>query len=371
MFNDLNENDLIENLNEIDLSENDSNENDSTDPNSRAFFIKIISFLQIIIDSCKGIIKYIKDKDKKGLELELSIDRDNLETNFEYNEENRNNLNNLNNLNIDNSCFKISDEVKVKIKMIKRKIINENQDINYELVFDDQGVYYKKRHELFGKKQITNGNYQTGKIIEFENEKTKKTLLAIIIRNTDKESEMLLSYIDLIKDISTYIPYSPKIPPIKDFTFHILDKNDKKQIIIFSICEEKIYVIIFEFKDSDNIDLKNCDKVKFYITIPNFNPISICPIRIFRKDDQIFEKYKVFSKYFLVSSQTNIKLFKYTKEGKIIFICDVLFENEEYNNILAERKLIYRIEQLDNGVITIHIKNKRIINGYLFLDEQK
>ena len=208
MFNDLNENDLIENLNEIHLNENDSNENDSTDPNSLAFFIKEVSFLQIIIDFCKDIIKYIKDKDKKGLELELSIDRDNLKINIDYNEENRNNLNNLN---IDNFYPNISDLVKVKIEMIKREIITENQDINYELVFDDQGVYYKKRHELFGKKQITNGNYQTGKIIEFENEKTKKTLLAIIIRNTDKESEMLLSYIDLIKDISTYIPYSPKV----------------------------------------------------------------------------------------------------------------------------------------------------------------
>ena len=208
MFNDLNENDLIENLNEIHLNENDSNENDSTDPNSLAFFIKEVSFLQIIIDFCKDIIKYIKDKDKKGLELELSIDRDNLKINIDYNEENRNNLNNLN---IDNFYPNISDLVKVKIEMIKREIITENQDINYELVFDDQGVYYKKRHELFGKKKITDENYQMGKIIEFKNEETKNTLLAIIIRNTDTESEMLFSYIDLIKDIKTNYIYSSKI----------------------------------------------------------------------------------------------------------------------------------------------------------------
>ena len=74
----------------------------------------------------------------------------------------------------------------------------------------------------------------------------------------------------------------------------------------------------------------------------------------------------------MVSSQTNIKLFKYTKEGKIIFISDVLFENEEYKNLLSKGKLLMcGIEQLDNGVITIHIKNKKKINGYLFLDEKK
>ena len=60
-------------------------------------------------------------------------------------------------------------------------------------------------------------------------------------------------------------------------------------------------------------------------------------------------------------------MFKYNQEEEIIFVSNVEFENEEYN-ILAEEKHIYRIEQLDNGLITIHI-NKKIINGYLFLDE--
>ena len=293
-----------------------------------------------------------------------------------FNEINENDLteNYLNEINSNIDEFGFNSCNIVKIKTLKIEIEIKDQDNNYELVFNDQGVFLEKRHELFGIKKICDGNYQMGKIIEFENGETKKKFLAIIIRNTDTKSEILFSCIDLIKDTKINYIYPSEIPPIKDFTFHILDKNDEKQLIIFLSCEKKIYVIKFVFNNSGNIELNNknnifelCNKVKLEYSFKKFKPISICPIRIFKRDDQIFEKNKVFSNYFLVSSQTNIKLFKYNKEEEIIFVSNVEFENEEYN-ILAEGKHISRIEQLDNGLIAIHI-NKKIISGYLFLDE--
>jgi len=60
-------------------------------------------------------------------------------------------------------------------------------------------------------------------------------------------------------------------------------------------------------------------------------------------------------------------LFKYNEEGQIIFICDIEFENQEHRRLIEE-KPIYKIEQLDNGIITIYLEEKKI-NGYLFLDK--
>lgn len=89
---------------------------------------------------------------------------------------------------------------------------------------------------------------------------------------------MLFSCIDLIKDIKINYIYPSKIPPIKDFTFHILDKNEEKQLIIFLSCEKKIYVIKFVFNNSGNIELNNknnifelCNKVKLEYPFKKFN----------------------------------------------------------------------------------------------------
>lgn len=365
MFNELNENALYE---------NEINHNDSTNRDSQAFLKQIKLYLQSIIYYYESITNY--DKEENNMAIELNKNWEYLKTNIDYEKEQslekkiKEDRNNSKNLNIDKFGFFLFNIV--KIKMIEKEYENDEQDIGYELSFEPKGVYLKEKNDLFEKIRISDGTYQKGKIIKFENGETKKKLLIIIlIKNTETESEMLFCSIDLFKNIKDNYIYPSKIPPIKDFTIHMLDKNDKKQVIILLSCEIKIYVVIFEFDNIEQNDKNNffelCEKTKIEYIFEEFKPISICPIRTFTKDDLIFKKYKVFSKFFLVSSQTNIKLFKYNEEGQIIFICDIEFENQEHRRLIEE-KPIYKIEQLDNGIITIYLEEKKI-NGYLFLDK--
>jgi len=194
--------------------------------------------------------------------------------------------------------------------------------------------------------------------------------LAIIIKNTDTKSNILLCLLDLIKNTKHYLNIEYEIPPIKDYSLHMVDQNEKKQLIILFCCEFKIYLFQFDINKSNNEDyvLNLSSKKEYPLKDLNFNPCSILPLRKFKKDDKLFEKNKVFSEYFLISSQTNIKLLKYNEEGDIFLICDVIFEDEE-NQKLVEENHINRIEQLDEGIISAYLYKTKL-NCYLFLNEK-
>ena len=161
-----------------------------------------------------------------------------------------------------------------------------------------------------------------GKVIEIENGK----VLAILIKNKDKESSILLHCLDLIHNTKNNFVIESEIPPIKDYSLHILDKNEKKQMIILLCCEFKILILQYEINksNSENYDLKY--KVETEYT--KFNATSICPLRSFRNDDELPVKNRVFSEYFLASNETNIKMFKYNEGGDIIYIYDINFEDK-------------------------------------------
>ena len=148
----------------------------------------------------------------------------------------------------------------------------------------------------------------------------------------------------------------------------MVEQNEEKKLIILQCCEFKIYLIQIEINNEDYaLNLKS--KTGYPLKDLNFNPCSILPLRAFRKDDYKLNEKKIFSKFFLISSQTNIKLLKYNEEGDIVLICNVKFEDEESQK-LVEKNHISRMEQLDEGIISVHL-NKTKLNCYLFLKEKK
>jgi len=73
------------------------------------------------------------------MSIELNKDRENLKSNIDYNEEDRNNSQNSH---IDEFGFNSYNII--KIKTLKREIEIKDQDTNYELVFNDQGVFWER-----------------------------------------------------------------------------------------------------------------------------------------------------------------------------------------------------------------------------------
>ena len=345
----------------------------STSPSSTSFFRNIIIFLNNIFDYLDLMTSKDEEDNEKDFVKDINKDWDYNETNINYNSDKKSpSLENKDWKNSNTDRDKIDDNMdnKILLKIIDHDFINKNQEGNYSLEFNPEGVYLKKENEIFDKIKVADGTYQMGKVIEIENKKDTIKVLIIVIKNTDKESNILLCCYDLVKNTKNYLSIESKIPPIKDYSLHMKDQNEKKQLIILLCCEFKMYIFQIEINKSNNRDdsLKFGDYSKTEFPFDNFNPCFILPLRTFKKDDEIFEKYKVFSKFFLISSQTNIKLLKYNEKGDIIPICDVKFEDKEIQK-LVEGNHINRIEQLDIGIISAYLDKKKL-NCYLFLNEK-
>lgn len=350
--------------------------NYSTSPSSDDLFRTIIIFFQKVFDYLEVITSNNEDdEEKKDFIKDLNKDWDYRDTEIDYNiHEKKQSLEEKDcknsNEDIDKNDYELGNII--LFKSIVQEFRIENQNNEYSLEFNSQGVYLKKDNSLFEKIKISDETYQMGKVIEIENEKDKNKLLAITIKNKDTKSKIFLCVLDLINNTKNYLIIESEYPPIKDYSFFILDKNELKQLILLLCCEFKIHLIKFDFYKSNNkeyiLKLSNTTTKEVY-PFKKFNPNSICVLRIFKKGYEILEKYRVFSEYFLVSSQTNLKLFKYNEKGDLKSLCDVEFEKKENQaQILKEKNYINRIEQSDEGIISIHL-NKKKINCYLFLNE--
>ena len=344
--------------------------NSCLSPNFNDFLRKIIINLHNIFDYLEVITS--NDKEKSNLIKELNEDWENSENEKDYNLQEKSQVLEKNdwensNADIDKNYYDLDN--KLLLKIIDQDYMIENQDSDYTLKFTPQGVYLKKGNKIFGKIKVSDETYQMGKVIEIENEENKKKVLAILIKNTETESNILLSGFDLINFTKKDFIIDSKIPPIKDYSFYMLDKNEKKEIIILLCCEYKIILFQFELNKSNNddYDLKLCNIIKAEYPFAKFNPTSICPLKSFKKDDKLFSKNKVFSKYFLANDEAYIKIFKYNEEGDIVPICDVKLKDQKIQDFVEEKR-INKMEQLDEGIISVHL-NKKKFNCYLFLNE--
>ncbi len=330
--------------------------------------LKDNAFIRNIIINFNKMLYYLEDitldnKEKNNLVNEFNeyLEHSGIETDYTLNDKNQalenNNCQNSN-VDIDINAYDLHNNLLLKI--ICQDFTIENQKSEYSLEFTPQGVYLKIINEIYEQNKVSDESYQMGKVIEIENGK----VLAILIKNKDKETNILLCCLDLIHKTNSFV-FESKIPPIKDYSLHILDKNEKKQLIILLCCEFKILMLQFELNRSNSKEYEFKLKVKKEYT--KFNATSICPLRAFRKDDELPVKNRVLSEYFLASNETNIKMFKYNEEGDIICIYDVKFEDQMIQKFV-ERNHIKRIEQLDDGIISV-ILNKIKIYCYLFLNE--
>ena len=342
-------------------------------PKFIVFFRNIILNLMEVFNYLESII--IKDKEKNILVKAFNENWEDLEPETDYTLHGKKQIlekNNWENPNTDIDIDKneIDSDDKILLKIIDQDFLFKIHKSEYTLEFTPKGVNVKKGNKIFDNLTISDGTYQEGKVIEIENDETKNIVSVILIKNTDTQSSINLYCLDLINNKIDLIDEF-KIPRIKDYSFHMVDKNEKKELIILLSCEFSILLFLYKFNisyKSNNVDydLKFGSRIKTQKTFPKFNPDSICPLRAFKKDDELFVKNKVLSEFFLAYNEKNIKILTYNEEGDIILIGNVKFIGQKD---FTEENNIKRIEQFDQGIISAHLNDKKL-NCYLFLNEK-
>jgi len=274
-----------------------------------------------------------------------------------------------NNINIFENYYNLNNLIKIKLMQgIYPK--NENKKPYYFLELKDGETNFIERNKEYKCIIISKETYQKGEI--FELDKNNKILLIILFKTLNEEEDKISLYcLDLMKKSgkNSKSEFHYKIPSIKDYSFYILEKNEKKDIIMLSCCQKEIHSIKLEITKNNYYNLDLCVKTKDKYIVED-ELTSICSIKNIKKTENIIEKnIAYYTKYFLVSSKTHFKLFKYDEDGNIIYICDIDFEKES-NDILNRQIHINNISQLDNGIIIIDLNNQ-IFNSCLILKEKK
>lgn len=261
---------------------------------------------------------------------------------------------------------KINNFIKVQLmKEIYPK--NENIKSNYYLELNDGETLFIEKNKEYKTITISKETYQKGEI--FELDKNKKIVLIILIQTKDGKDNISLYCLDVNNHPrkNIIIEHHLNVPPIKDYSYYILDQIEQKEIIMLFGCEKEIHSFEIGFNKSNN---KLDDYIKRENTYDVDELTSICLIRKIEMVDEFLEKNNLYNTgFFLVSSKSNLKLFKYDEKGNIIYICDIEIEKE--NNDIYNGKIdIKKIRQLDNGILIIHLGNKKF-NSCLIMKEKK
>lgn len=175
-----------------------------------------------------------------------------------------------------------------------------------------------------------------------------------------------------VPDINFHIFYkkyifSFEIPEVgTNFSSYLYNKNGKEEIILFFWWKKIVYFYKIENIDDDSDSI--ITKCTFNL---DFEVISIFPIKSIKENKCFLKKDTVFfTENFLIITKGNFKLCKCNEKVRELFICNVEFEfkNEDDKKIVQEKNIKY-IEQLDNGLIAIHLKfgqRKEIAYFYLY-----
>jgi hypothetical protein len=176
------------------------------------------------------------------------------------------------NTDIDIDKNEIDSDDKILLKIIDQDFLFKIHKSEYTLEFTPKGVNVKKGNKIFDNLTISDGTYQEGKVIEIENDETKNIVSVILIKNTDTQSSINLYFLDLINNKIDLIDEF-KIPRIKDYSFYMVDKNEKKELIILLSCEFNILLFLYKLNisyKSNNVDydLKFGSRIKTQKTFP-------------------------------------------------------------------------------------------------------
>ena len=259
----------------------------------------------------------------------------------------------------------------VKVQLMKQIYPgNDNIKSYYYLEMNDGETLFIERNREYKFIPISKETYQKGEIIELD--KNNKIVLIILIKTKDEKNNISLFCLDInnYPDKNSISEHHYKIPPIKDYSCCILDQIEKKEIIMLFCCEKEIHFFNLEFYITNK-------KLDIYIKVENTyidkdkdELTSICLINKIKKTDDTLEKNILYNTgFFLVSSKSYLKLFKYDEEGNIKLIFGIEIEKEN-NKIFNGKIHIKNIRQLDDGIMTIHLGNK-IFNSCLIMKEKK
>ena len=313
-----------------------------------------------IIQNLNKIFIYADDK------IQFKNGSENEQSDFVIEIEEFINQNYIKNKNNYKNGNKLSNFIKVQLmKEIYPK--NENIKSYYYLELNDGETLFIEKNKEYKTITISKETYQKGEI--FELDKNKKIVLIILIQTKDGKDNISLYCLDVnnYPRKNSIIEHHFKVPPIKDYSYYILDQIEQKEIIMLFGCEKEIHSFEIGFNKSNN---KLDDYIKRENTYDVDELTSICLIRKIEMVDEYLEKNNLYNTgFFLVSSKSNLKLFKYDEKGNIIYICDIEIEKEN-NDIFNGKIDIKNIRQLDNGILTIHLGNKKF-NSCLIMKEKK
>jgi hypothetical protein len=244
-------------------------------PKFIVFFRNIILNLIEVFNYLESII--IKDKEKNILVKAFNENWEDLEPETDYTLHGKKQIlekNNWENPNTDIDIDKneIDSDDKILLKIIDQYFLFKIHKSEYTLEFTPKGVNVKKGNKIFDNLTISDGTYQEGKVIEIENDETKNIVSVILIKNTDTQSSINLYFLDLINNKIDLIDEF-KIPRIKDYSFYMVDKNEKKELIILLSCEFNILLFLYKLNisyKSNNVDydLKFGSRIKTQKTFP-------------------------------------------------------------------------------------------------------
>ena len=287
----------------------------------------------------------------------------------------------------DESNFNSHDSNDLKLKFMS--IINrDGNDINSNYYLENDSkkengtiLSYKNDKDKWIKNKICQKCYHFNKIFKIE----ENIILIILINEKKKENEEQKDKKKDIDNIYTYVfnlkygiitnehKFRLEIPQVREnILLYLLEKNYKKEIRFLFWVGKIIYLYILEI-NNDNHNLNSNVIIKYTFHL-DFEPMLICPIKNIIENKNFLEEDIVFnSEYILVLSKENPKICKfieYKKKAKLYILnLEYEFVNEQHIILIKERKKY--AEQLNNGLIAIHLNDGRTDLFYLSKKCQK
>jgi hypothetical protein len=287
----------------------------------------------------------------------------------------------------DKNDFISHDSNNLKLKL--NSIINRDEnDINGNYYLENDSneengtiLSYKNDKDKYIKKKICQKCFHINKIFKIE----ENIILIILINEKRNENDEQNDKKKDIDNIYTYVfnlkygiitnehKFRLEIPQVREnILLYLLEKNYKKEIRLLFWVGKIIYLYKLEI-NNDNHNLNSNVIIKYTFNL-DFEPMLICPIKNIIENKNFLEEDIVFnSEYILVLSKENPKICKFIENKKRakmhILNLEYEFVNEQHIILIRERKKY--AEQLNNGLIAIHLNDGRTDLFYLSKKCQK
>ena len=255
-------------------------------------------------------------------------------------------------------------------KYYDKEYNNTCEDKNDFISHDSNNLKLKLNSIINRDENDINGNYY----LENDSNEENGTILS---QQNDKKKDIdnIYTYVFNLKYgiITNEHKFRLEIPQVREnILLYLLEKNYKKEIRLLFWVGKIIYLYKLEI-NNDNHNLNSNVIIKYTFNL-DFEPMLICPIKNIIENKNFLEEDIVFnSEYILVLSKENPKICKFIENKKRakmhILNLEYEFVNEQHIILIRERKKY--AEQLNNGLIAIHLNDGRTDLFYLSKKCQK